>query len=387
MAPRDPMLEERRRLGPIELLSIEASSLPEAHRRLGATLAAPASAAIAAQIAATPRPALAQQLATAAASAAFLHARAASREVAAPIRRALTEYLECLAAWAEAAGVDALLGDALAVDGRRVTREELALWAQDDNTGCQTGLLRRADGSVILWHTEEDTIGHLDRPRLVSFAVGGETLSAFLYPYLLPGPAFGFRTGQVHAVDSLHVRRDRTPSGAFTSTVSWLVWRLGPAVDAAAVARALSPCVDGCALVIAQPTSRGVQAAVHELGGRHLASRRLPDRAGARDVQVNMVHRVKGRLGREEALTRRERLKYERRVARARDFLHGAGRDPGPGDLLRMLAGRRGGTYAFANADVKAHCVAVIGREGFELHAEAGPACRGDAYRPAWRLP
>jgi hypothetical protein len=52
-----------------------------------------------------------------------------------------------------------------------------------------------------------------------------------------------------------------------------------------------------------------------------------------------------------------------------------------------MLAGRRGGTYAFANADVKAHCVAVIGREGFELHAEAGPACRGDAYRPAWRLP
>jgi hypothetical protein len=33
---------------------------------------------------------------------------------------------------------------------------DLAMFLQNDCTGCQTGMYRAQDGSVVLWHTEED---------------------------------------------------------------------------------------------------------------------------------------------------------------------------------------------------------------------------------------
>ena len=125
---------------------------------------------------------------------------------------------------------------------------EWALWAQDDNAGCQTGMLRRGGGSVVLWHTEEDTIGFLDAPRVAVFSIGAEERGAFVYPYLLPGPAFGWGAGQLHAVDSLHTRRDETLGGTLSGVASWLVWRIGRAMDARDVLLSLVPFVDGCAI-------------------------------------------------------------------------------------------------------------------------------------------
>ena len=53
-----------------------------------------------------------------------------------------------------------------------------------------------------------------------------------------------------------------------------------------------------------------------------------------------------------------------------------------PQVVLELLASRRGGEYAYANADVKAHCVGVTGRERMELYVQSGAALPGDQYQP-----
>ena len=270
---------------------------------------------------------------------------------------------------------------------QNVSAEDLGLWAQDDNTGCVTGMLRESGGSVLLWHIEEDTIGYFDIPRIVSFVLPGETLSAFLYPYLLPGPAFGWGEGQLHAVDSLHLRRNGC-AGTFTSVAAWLVWRLGAAMDAREILRALAPFVDGCAINVAHATGSGVQAATHAIGGPHLSSCRLRAAPGSLLIQANAIARASRAFARAEDLRARDRALYERRVERAQahvERVRTRGDEPSPQDVIAMLASRKGGNYALANRDVKAHCVARVSATAIEVHVESGSAHASDVYRPDWR--
>lgn len=387
MTAAESILAERDRLGPIEVLVARASSMSGAHRALGELMKGPALGAIEARIAGTDPAALKAQIRGVRACRSFIEQCSVRAGTAEPVRRAILDYLECLTGWSEALGLGGRLAGGLEVDGQQTSALDLALWAQDDNTGCQTGMLRRADGSVFLWHTEEDTIGYFDKPRIVSFVVGDETLHAFMYPYLLPGPAFGWQAGQVHAVDTLFMRRDLTPVGAYTSVASWLIWRLGPAADAREVIRALSPFVDGCAVNVVQPAARGARATTHEFGGRRLASRSLRADAGAFAFQANAVCRPESPLGREEELSARDRAPYERRLDRAQEAmerLRARPREPAAQDLVRFLASRRGGSYANANRDVKAHCVACVCSSGLEMYVQSGSAHPEDVYRPQW---
>jgi hypothetical protein len=384
-----PSLAHRARLGPIQIEAITAPSLVEAHAELGVRVSEAARWAIAGRLAATPGETLAQQITSIRACRAFMEGRAADERVATPVRHALAELLACLDAWSRPLGLDPCLDGRPPIDGRRLSAEDLALWAQDDNTGCQTGMLRQRDGSVLVWHTEEDTIGFLDRPRLAAITVGGEERCAFLYPYLLPGPAFGWRAGQFHAVDSLHARRAQPFEGTLSGVASWLVWRLGLEADTAEVLRALAPFVDGCAVHVARSGAGGVSAETHEMAGRALVSRRLGARSGAVTLQVNAVSRSTGPLAREEDMRQGSRILYERRLERMRAGVARVLAQPGgyvPQDVLRMLASRRGGSYAYANADVKAHAVAHVSASGIEVHVESGPAHGDDVYRPQWRV-
>jgi len=243
--------------------------------------------------------------------------------------------------------------------------------------------LRRRDGSVLLWHTEEDRLGYLDRPRLASFVVGGATRIAFVYPYLLPGPAFGYCAEQLHAVDSLVLKRGLARAGAFTSAASFAVWRLGGAVEPRVLLRALAPYLDGCAIHVVRPSGRGVRASVHEIGGRHVQTRCLGPAAGAYCVQANAVLRASSRLAGHELLSPQDRAPYDHRIARVSAALRrrlGAPGEPVPQDILRLLASRRGGRHAFANLTVKAHLVARISARGFEVHVGAGAAQPSDHY-------
>jgi hypothetical protein len=314
--------------------------------------------------------------------------RAADRRLSKIVRSALEEFVACAEAWGGGVGLESCLDACARTFGERVSPLELALWAQDDNAGCQTGMLRQRGGAVLAWHTEEDTIGYLDRPRIASFAVGGEEWCAFVYPYLLPGPAFGWRPGQLHAVDSLYTRRALGALGTLSGVASWLVWRVGPEVEIRELLRSLAPFLDGCAIHVVSSASPSVTADCHEIAGSVVKSRSLGARAGSVSLQVNAVSQTKGPLGREEEMSRRTRGLYERRLARMRAGVARLPRESvgsGPQEVLRMLSSRQGGSYAYANGDVKAHAVALVAPSSLEVHVGAGPADASDVYAPRWR--
>ena len=378
--PSPSLPEQRRRLGPLRRIEIEAASLPAAHGRLGEALGPVIRRVAARRLRATSPADFDRQIDA---------VRNCRRHVSAYIRsghfmprhvrRALREYLACLDAWAHASQLESVLDDQT-VDGKAVTARELALWLQDDNSGCQTGLLRLAGGDVLFWHTEEDTIGYFDRPRLASLLVGKQTWHAFLYPYLLPGPAFGWQAGRFHAVDSLHIRRGSC--GAFTNVAAWLAWRL-PGLEPGELFH-LCPFLDGCAIHRLVRSPGGVAAWVQELGGEFQTQCSLPLRQGSLLFQANCVRQSGSRLAREEALSAAERKPYcdrrERTEQAVRELVRAG--ETTPQRIVELLASRAGGDYAYANSDVKAHCVGVATAAGMELYVQSGAALPGDKYRP-----
>lgn len=389
-APRPE--QPRTSQGVLTVRELRASSLVAGHRALGAWLAEPARRAVGLRIAAVGADELARQIGAARACRGFMIG--CGRRAGTPLllRRAIDEYFACLDAWSRAAGLAACAERVpkvagLRVAGLQISAEDLGMWAQDDNTGCQTGMIRRADRSVMLWHTEEDTIGYIDAPRLATLCVDGVARSAFIYPYLLPGPAFGWSGEQVHAVDSLHVRDAAAPVGAYTALASWLVWRLGPELEVRAIARALVPFVDGCAIHVVRCTGRTPSAEVLELGARQVQRRVLRAQAGAIEAQANAVIDGASALARREGMRERQRRLYVRRVERARAAMAAICAQPGgasPEAVLRLLADRRGGGYANANSDVFGHCLAVVSAAGLRVQVGAGPVQVGARYDARW---
>ena len=282
---------ERRRLGPLRLVAIEAPSLAAAHGKLGAELSQPIRRTTQRRMRATPAADFARQIAATRSCLTRLENRAGSQLTPPILQQGLGEYRDCLQAWTQGSELAAVL-NGQAVDGRPVTALELALWLQDDNTGCQTGMLRLAGGDVLFWHTEEDTIGYFDRPRLAAMNVRGQAWHAFLYPYLLPGPAFGWHAGCFHAVDSLHVRR--AEHGAPTCIAAWLAWRFGSAAYADLVR--LCPFIDACAIGRVERTPDGPVASVQEIAWLDASHRQLPRIAGRLLFQANCIERAGSRL-------------------------------------------------------------------------------------------
>ncbi len=108
--------------------------------------------------------------------------------------------------------------------------------------------------------------------------------------------------GQIHAVDSLHTRRDQPFEGTLSGVASWLVWRIGPEVPARAILLALAPFVDGCAIHVARAAEGRVSVETHEIAGRVVQTRRLGARAGGRHPPGEHRLQADGALGREQEI-------------------------------------------------------------------------------------
>lgn len=353
----------------LERLHIEAGDWAAAHAALGAALRDAIAGVVARRLIATDAGALRAQLESIRLSRAHLERRAGAGGVPAALRRALQAYLQALAAWAQGADLDALRPLAQR-HGAACSADDLALWLQDDNTGCQTGVLRAADGAVLLWHTEEDTIGYFDRARLVEMQVGEARAGAFLYPYLLPGPAFGWWSRGLLAYDTLSVRRSE--GGTPTSALSWLLWSAQGELEPLATAQALVPFLDGGAFTLVARSERGVTAQVVEVGGELALGSTLGTAAGARRLQVNMASDDAQALAAIETLDGAGRAPYRERLARTARQLDACA--PDEAALRAMLASDEGGTWAFANPDVVGHLVARVSDAELALHVGVGPA-------------
>ena len=370
------------------LLDIAASSFAEAHGRLGELLKTVIARVARKRIAALSGEVFAEQIRLARRCRGHLLTLADHRAAGALVRASLHEYFAALSAWSTKAQLARVACRCPPIDGQATTEQDLGFWLQDDNTGCQSGMLRTHDGNVVFWHTEEDTIGYFDRPRIVAMTVSGQTWHSFVYPYLLPGPAFGWSPGAFQAVDSLSVRRAADDVGCPTCVATWLTWRLAGQVNVPRLLHALRPFVDGCALHVVARRDAVIPVAgtTYEFGRQHRCARELPAAGGSWQFQANAVSSVAEALRADESLGEGERRRYEARGDRTGQAVERLvaklADDAWPDAVLAMLASRRGGSYAYANDDVETHCVGLAGPARIAIYAAAGSAAPGDRFRP-----
>ncbi len=387
-------------LGPLTFLDFSHCNLADGHRALGAAVAAPARRSLAHRLESMKPSQQASLLRQARACRTVLEQRCQGQTLPPVLHTALADpysgYLACLDAWAEGLDLPHFTHPALlpVLDGRPVTASDLAMLMQHDNTGCQTGMYRLPDGGLIFWHAEEDIhTGRLDGLPVVRLAcpgVAGQAdtcWQAFTYPDLMPGPAFAWREdGYVQAVDLLHLNNPPAfEQAVLTNVVAWLALRLGPALPPAEIAAALQPFYDAYALNAAWRGPDQVCGGTLEFGAHYLLPRELGQVSGSRLFEVNLFcRRDDPALLAVEKLRARSQRFLSKRYQRTLDWLD---RHPLPAQagtvpqaalahFLRLLGFRQGGSWAYANSDVRAYFLARLappGAPGPAMHIWLGP--------------
>jgi hypothetical protein len=371
----------------MELLDCTSLDLVSAHQRLGEDARSQVHKILARRLEMMDREDYNRRITQAAHQSSWIEAACGSPGFVPLVRSALQDYLDCLGAWAKGADLAAFSHPALG--GSLPNPLQLALLLQHDSYGCQTGLYRQADGGVVLWHTEEDVEpepgSHFDHQRIFAFRLAGASgpvdVQAFIYPDLLPGPTFAWRSdGYVLAADSLILKPalDLTDR-RLANIASWVLLRLGDQVEAEEVIRALGPYLDGLAVNLACPRQGQVQAVTVEYARQHVLARKLPESAGAYLFQTNVFNQRDPVLRTLDGLTDAEHHSFELRQRRTHRALLQMGEEgilPGneKAFFLKLMASRRGGGMAYANPDVKAHFICRITHDGMEIHLGEGNA-------------
>lgn len=312
------------------------------------------------------------------------------------IRCALDEYLNCLLAWSHGAQLSSLqhqLLNGLVVDEKPISALDLALLLQNDNTGCQTGVYKEQDGSVILWHTEEDVKeeagdDRFDKLRIVTFRIerkeGIEEISAFVYPDLLPGPAYGWRSDNfVQVVDALHLKSQPQNGNMLANIATWITLRLGKEVEPQEVIEALGPFLDGYAIIVVKEKSGQIFGNKIEFAGDQKLITFLADNPGSFLFQVNVFSEKEGATATVyEDINPEVRKFYEGRIYRTERAVNKVKKATSAHHcLFKLLSSRAGGDYAYANEDVKSYFVGKVSSYGMELWLGEGPALSGDTPR------
>jgi hypothetical protein len=307
---------------------------------------------------------------------------------------AVREYLDCLEAWADGAQLAGFEHPAL-VSHDPISSLDLALFLQHESTGCQTGMYRQADGSVTLWHTEEDVEfepgSGFDQLRLAVFNVGDGNdpinMYAFIYPDLLPGPAFGWRSdGYTQTVDTLHTRVfPDQKDGMLANIATWLTLRLGPHCDPGKVIMGMGPYYDGYALNAISIRGGKVKAEKYEFAGGYILPDNLDEQPGSYLFQANIFSQKNHPWVKvlEDVLPADRRL-YERRVERTQKAMQNSDHLVSETSDMRfffdLLTSRIGNRWAYANTDVKAYFIQHLTTQGAEIWLGHGPALRTDQY-------
>jgi hypothetical protein len=310
------------------------------------------------------------------------------------LRRAVQEYLDCLAAWADGAGLVGFDHPALTAY-KPVSAINLALFLQHDSTGCQTGLYRQQDGSVILWHTEEDVEyeegSGFDQLRLAAFNVGDDhhpvIMHAFIYPDLLPGPAFGWRSdGYTQAVDTLHTRvYPEQKAGMLANIVTWLTLRLGPDCDPAKVIADMVPFYDGYALNVVSLHNGKVHAEKYEFAEDHILQNILDHKTGSYLFQVNIFSQDTPSWVRDvQKLPPADYRLYKQRMTWTQTAIQNKDHRVSEADDMRfffnLLTTRSGTIWSYANIHVKAYFILRLSNQGGEIWLGHGPALSTDKF-------
>ena len=302
------------------------------------------------------------------------------------LRAAILQYQACVRAWAQGAGLDHFRHPDLPLAGEPVRAEDLATLLQEDEAGCQTGLLRDPNGGVILWHAEEDLEqapgDRFEKFRLFYFrAANGSSACGFIYPDLLPGPTFGWQAGDyaqhvyaqhvyaqhdyAQAVDSLHARQKDLEDAILPNTLAWLSLYLGAQGISsehkgryANLVEILGPYQGGYSLTAHSKKNGLVSVEKVDFMNDQLAACQLGTETGSSLFQTNIIRDLTQPIGAEEQTSPENRTWNEVRQKRTERFLRVIRNSSEPLPLIfRMLSSRLGGESSYANRDVKATLV------------------------------
>ena len=408
----------RQAFGGLVYLDYSGLSWVEAHRGLGEEVGSQARKILLKKLDELGAEGLARKLGQARTCRDLLLERQKDARLKAEIRQAISEYLDCLEAWANGAGLGKFSHPLLAggVGGRPITSTDLALVLQHDNVGCQTGMYRCANGSLVFWHSEEDAAGpgeRFDKLRIAKMVLPDSETTVesqmFIYPDLLPGPAFAWRSdGYIQAADTLNLMsQPELEQGALVNVVCWLALRLGPRGSLEEIVQALLPYWDGYALNVAYPRKAApaedkLVALKIEYARRQVIRYQLDDQPGSFLFQVNLfcqrrnatvkaiealpVYRQRfnaQRIYRTRRMLRKRKMDgLSKREAGVPDFVYHFGPEVAqetanstPDEvnfIYSMLGSRLGGDGAYANEDVRAWMIAHLSDEALSVWTGAG---------------
>jgi hypothetical protein len=302
-----------------------------------------------------------------------------SREPSLPsyLKESLRIYLDCLWHWSRGAGL-------LNADYRGWTDFELAMLLQDDHPGCQSGVYRQPLGSVLFWHTEEDVdetdLRRVDQPRLMRFRspFGSTEITSFIYPDLLPGPNFNWRSdGLLQFADSLLLQPECRREGVPANLIAWLSLLLEGEIRAAQIIEFLQPIFDGYALFRLYPQLEGIACTRVEFALDQFQETRLSLEPGVFLAQTNAFSAQSGSLAKRfERTPFPSRRHFEARVRRAEKALGVSPDLVDPTRIQKMLASQEGNRWAFANGDVKAHLFGRLSADSLEINCHPGMAVK-----------
>jgi hypothetical protein len=297
------------------------------------------------------------------------------------VKTAIGAYLACLTAWAEGAQLADFQHTLLTseVDNLPVSATDLAMFLQKDESGCQTGVYRERDGSVILWHVEEDTEKtpgeRFDQLRLFSFRTySGQIATGFIYPDLLPGPTFAWQGGNfVQAVDTLHIKPVDFEAAILPNTLTWLALYLGTRITRAELAKRLGPLQGGYSLTTVYKNKGQVSVEKIEYANNMLAASSLENSAGSYLFQTNILRDPSLPIGTQEQASAESLAWNGARYARTSRFMPVIQRSNDALPLVfRMLQSRLGGELAYSNESVKAYLVCQMTRQKTFIWMGAG---------------
>jgi hypothetical protein len=287
-------------------------------------------------------------------------------------------YLDCLEAWAN--------GCSLNVPNFNLSKIELALILQNDVVGCITTLIRNSANNVHLIHSEEDVSGMIKKPTVIHFSVrkdNGEDqkITSFVYPALLPGPAFSFSEKMIMANDFLYTNhcKDYYKKNQPFCLINILTWILFITQDydlAETYANKLMPFVDGNAVNLIN--LKNINAKTIEIAGDELKTKELPIVSKSYQVQVNIFNQPSSLICQNhEEVDPNKKVLLSERIEIISDFLEANLDLPFP-KIASFQALQTGGSFAPANQDVKATFLANVFPNKTDLKIIAGPLLSTD---------
>ncbi len=254
------------------------------------------------------------------------------------------------------------------------------MYLQSDHPGCQSGVYRSQDGNVLFWHTEEDVdeleFPRVDQSRMMCFhnPFFGVEVNSFIYPDLLPGPNFNWRSdGFVQFADTLILREDCRQGGIPANVIAWLSLLLTPMIPLPMIIECLQPIFDGYAIFCLIPEDEKVSCMRLEFTMDQVQESILPSTTSAVLAQSNAFSKQADWMAeRFEPVHFPSRRHFETRIRRVERELQIAPIRVNLGRIRRLIASREGGRWAFANKDVKAHLFGRLSSKSLEIHSHPG---------------